>query len=439
MFHIKKLTRDNETPSFSPRQLISILAYYHWLNTQVIIADVSFSEIYSRMQVKAVENSDTVEIYFDEHGLEMNLPSDPQILFQFCDITSSRIEEFLHDNPQIVEEFTIEDMGKRLFDDWKRRSKKLLKSEHKVEREFRKHLSKLWQPTLTLLEILISTSREKSEEFYDIHYPTVDKSDAVVLGLARRLFSRAIQISLEIHLLLSHGFADGAEARWRTLYETMVICTFIIRTGHKTALRYILHEAVVSYNIIKTHDEVHKKNGSIFISDEELAEHKKRNDEVINIFGNDFKYDYAWAASALPQIKGRIKFQHLENFTEYNYLYPLHKDASGNIHSSSRSNYVPLAAPYNDHSIVIAGPSVFGIGEVTRNTAFILFIFLANILSAVQSRENEAHVVAMYELWNQLREECARADRELGEMANTWPEDTRLDQDFLSFSIDDLK
>lgn len=439
MFHIKRLTRDNKTASLSPRQLTSILAYYHWLNTQVIIADVPFSEIYSRMQVKAVENSDAVEINFDERGLEMNLPSDPQILFQFGDIDNSRIEQFLRDNPQILEEFAIEDIGKRLFDAWKRRSKKLLRQEHKVEREFRKHLSQSWQPALTLLEILISTSREKSEKFHNTHHPTADKSDAVVLGLAHRLFARAIQISLEIHLLLSHGFADGAEARWRTLYETMVICTFIMRTGHKTALRYIAHEAVGSYNAITTHNEVHKKNGSIFISDEELAELKKRNDEVINIFGNDFRYDYAWAASALPQIKGRIKFEHLENFTEYDYLYPLHKDASGNIHSSSRSNYVPLAAPYNAHSIVIAGASVFGIGEVTRNTAFILLIFLENILSAVQSRENEAHVAAMYELLSQLSEECVRADRELGEMANTWPEDTRSDQDFLSFSIDDLK
>ncbi len=439
MLHIKRLIRANETPPLSPRQLTSILAYCHWLNTQVIIADVPFSEIYSRMQVEAVENSDAVKLNFDEHGLEMNLPSDPQILFQFGDIDPSRIEQFMRDNPQIMEEFVIEDMGKRLFDAWKRHSKKLLRQEHKVATEFRKHLSRSWQPALTLLEILISTSREKSEEFYNIHHPTVDKSDAVVLGLARRLFARAIQISLEIHLLLSHGFADGAEARWRTLYETMVICTFIMRTGHKTALRYIAHEAVGSYDAIKTHSEVHKKNGSIFISDEELAELKKRNDEVINIFGNDFKYDYAWAASALPQIKGRIKFEHLESFTEYDYLYPLHKDASGNIHSSSRSNYVPLAAPYNDHSIVIAGASVFGIGEVIRNTAFILLIFLENILSAVQSRENEAHVAAMYELLNQLSEKCAKADSELGEMANTWTEDTKSDQDFLSFSIDDLK
>ncbi len=439
MFRMKRLTRGNETPPLSPKQWISILAYYHWLNTQVINVDVCFSEIYSRMQVDITENSDTVSINFDEFGLEVNLPSDPQALFQFDNIPPTEILQFLHDNPQIMEEFAVEEMGKTIFDAWKERSKKLLRQEHKDEVQFRKHLNKLWQPALTLLEILISTSREKSEEFYNTHHSTLDKDKAVVLGLARRLFARAVQISIEIHLLLEHGFADGAEARWRTLYETMVICTFIMRTSYITALRYIAHEAVGSYDAIKTHSEVHEKNGSIFISDEELAELKKRNDEVISIFGNDFKYDYAWAVSALPHIKGRIKFEHLESFTEYDYLYPLHKDASGNIHSSSRSNYVPLAAPYNNHSIVIAGASVFGIGEVIRNTAFVLLIFLENILSAVQSRENEAHVAAMYELLNELSESCAKANIELGQMASTWPEETKSDHDFLSFSIDDLK
>ena len=212
-----------------------------------------------------------------------------------------------------------------------------------------------------------------------------------------------------------------------------------MRTGHKTALRYILHEAVDSYDAIKTHSEVHKKNGSNFISDEELAKLKKRNDEVISIFGNNFKQNYAWAASALPHIKGRIKFEHLESFTEYDYLYPLHKDSSGNIHSSSRSNYVPLGAPYNKHSIVIAGASVFGIGEVMTNTAFTLLIFLNNILSAVQTRENKTHVAAMYALLNHLDESCIEADRVLREMASTWPEETESDEDILSFSFDELK
>lgn len=436
----KRLMRTSGAPSISPKQWVAVLVYYRWLTSQVITVDVPFSEIYSRVEVETNESSDRISLNFDEQGLEMNLPSDPQVLFQFDNILPAEVAQFVLDNPQIIEEFVIEELGKTIFASWKQQSKKVLRGEHKEEKWFRKHLNEVWHPALTLLEILISTSGQGqgSEEFYNTYHPTLHKNDAVVLGLVRRLFSKGIQISLEIHLLLSHGFADGAEARWRTLYETMVISRFISLTGHKTALRYIAHEAVGSYDAIKTHNDAHKMNGSVYISDERLAELKKRSDEVISIFGDGFKFDYAWAGSAL-QHKGKIKFEHLESFTGYDYLYPLHKEASGNIHSSSRSTYLPLAAPYNNASLVISGPSVFGLGEIIINTAFTLVCFLENMLSAVQSSENKARVVAMYELLNQLSENCAEAERKLVEMASTWPEEINSDQDTLSFSIDELK
>lgn len=48
-------------------------------------------------------------------------------------------------------------------------------------------------------------------------------------------------------------------------------------------------------------------------------------------------------------------------------------------------------------------------------------------------------MAAIYELLNHLSENCAKADTELGEMASTWREETKSDEDFLAFSVDDLK
>lgn len=439
MLRLKWLTMDKEIPLLLLKRSTAVRAYYHWLNLQIITTEVSFSEVYSRIQVVARDNDNIIDISFDEINLKMNLPSDLQVLGQFDNISSTEIENFILKNPQIKEIFEIEEMGKSLFDAWKQVSEKLLRNEHKNEKKFLKHLNELWQPALTLLEILISTSREKCEEFYDTNYETFDQNNVITLDLVHRLFARAIQVSLEIHLLLSHGFADGAEARWRTLYETMVICRFITLTGYKTAIRFILHEAVGSYDAIRTHNEVHKTNDSFFISDEELAEFKKRYDEIISVFGKEFKSDYGWASSALPDNKRRVKFEDLERFTGYEYLYPLYKDASGTIHSSSRSNYVSLAAPYNNHSMVVSGASVFGIGEVIKSTAFTLAVFLNNILSAVQTIENKAHIEAVYVLMDELNECCLKVDKVLKEMASTWPEEAKPDQTFFSFSMDDLK
>jgi len=50
-----------------------------------------------------------------------------------------------------------------------------------------------------------------------------------------RLYGRACQIGRKIELLLSNGFADGAEARWRTLHELTVVACFIYKHGEETA------------------------------------------------------------------------------------------------------------------------------------------------------------------------------------------------------------
>lgn len=52
---------------------------------------------------------------------------------------------------------------------------------------------------------------------------------------------RACQVYREIVCLSKHGFADGAFARWRTLYESAVITLFINEYGDDVAKSY--HDA----------------------------------------------------------------------------------------------------------------------------------------------------------------------------------------------------
>ena len=49
---------------------------------------------------------------------------------------------------------------------------------------------------------------------------------------------RACQVYREIVCLARHGFADGAFARWRTLYELAVISSFIYKYGDEIAKSY---------------------------------------------------------------------------------------------------------------------------------------------------------------------------------------------------------
>jgi len=51
----------------------------------------------------------------------------------------------------------------------------------------------------------------------------------------RELHSRACQIFLEILCLMQNGFADGAFARWRSMYELSIISCFIHESGELVA------------------------------------------------------------------------------------------------------------------------------------------------------------------------------------------------------------
>ncbi|WP_213495615.1 DUF5677 domain-containing protein [Lactococcus formosensis] len=53
------------------------------------------------------------------------------------------------------------------------------------------------------------------------------------------IHGRAMQQFLEIITLMKNGFADGAYARWRSMYELAIISSFITENGEKVAKAFI--------------------------------------------------------------------------------------------------------------------------------------------------------------------------------------------------------
>lgn len=52
------------------------------------------------------------------------------------------------------------------------------------------------------------------------------------------IHGRSLQQYLEIITLMKNGFADGAFARWRSMYELSIMCSFIKKFGEKTARKF---------------------------------------------------------------------------------------------------------------------------------------------------------------------------------------------------------
>ncbi len=104
---------------------------------------------------------------------------------------------------------------------------------------FTQRLARRWRRPISRLAMLLTIARQLGESINDeVRRPEfADRRHTV--EVLTRLHARACQISSEILVLLSGGFADGAMARWRTLHEIAVTTFFVARHGEPVAERYI--------------------------------------------------------------------------------------------------------------------------------------------------------------------------------------------------------
>lgn len=80
----------------------------------------------------------------------------------------------------------------------------------------------------------------ESAEWYTEYVNETYGQDICQLFCALRyIHGRALQIYLEIVCLNKNGFADGAYARWRSLYELSIISAFIKKYGENVAKAFI--------------------------------------------------------------------------------------------------------------------------------------------------------------------------------------------------------
>lgn len=220
-----------------------------------------------------------------------------------------------------------------------------------ISDSFTANIQEIWGEALDLLQGLIVISDEAAQGFLIIS----DKysEDDIVHDVLLRIHAKSNQISKEILTLLRHGFADGAQARWRSLHELAVVSSFIAQHGEEIAVRYIEHEAVETFKAAKQYNEYYARLGAEKIPDEEMAVLEADYTKLIGIYGESYGYDYGWASVAL-NLK-RPTFRDIEASVDLDHFRPYYKAASANIHASpigvlSRLGLLP------EEDILLAGP-----------------------------------------------------------------------------------
>lgn len=108
--------------------------------------------------------------------------------------------------------------------------------------EFLAKLEQKWGKVFVAVEALYLCVMESSNAYVKFVAETMkgERDDRIAIYNAlTRIHARACQEYLEILFLCKNGFADGAYARWRSLYELSIISDFIRKNGNDVAISFL--------------------------------------------------------------------------------------------------------------------------------------------------------------------------------------------------------
>ena len=240
-------------------------------------------------------------------------------------------------------------------------------SEHRfTDLEFRARLNRRWFEAFDLLEKCVVSSLEIGEELQKNSGKIVTEDNKQLLDVLLRLHARGIQIAKEILVLMRNGFADGALARWRTLYEISITSLFIAKHGNELATRYKEYSSVETYGELNTYLKKNEKLRFQKVSSAEVERQKQTIKELEDKYGRDFMKRYGWTASVLE--KSKRNFEGIEENVENDHLRPFYKWACNAIHAGPKAAYYRIGV-LGQTNLMLAGPTNYAFADPGQNTA----------------------------------------------------------------------
>ena len=250
----------------------------------------------------------------------------------------------------------------------------------------------LWKEPLDLLELFLLTTIDLGGDFNHKYRPEAAKKNDLVFEVLTRLHGRACQVGNEILTLLKSGYVDGANARWRTLHEIVVISYLIKEHGNDMAERYLLYNYIESFQSISDYlydTELYENHRAILgdelPSQDEMERIEKTKNELCARFGNGYSRPYGWVDGS----RGWT-FKELESEVGIDHLRPYYKMANISIHAGPKGVRFSLGSPNNN--IIPVGASNMGLADPGMTTA----ISLLNMNVALfNTRPDVGHLITL--------------------------------------------
>ena len=260
------------------------------------------------------------------------------------------------------------------------------------DKEFIAHQEQIWNRAFVASEAMYIMALEAAES-YSEYVSTLDEDmkaqrEWTFMAL-QHIHGRALQEFLEVITLLKNGFADGAYARWRSMYELSVIAAFIKEHGESVARKF--------YEASETDD----------------------------------RYDWAKVSGIWPENKKHINFSDIEksctlNTEDWKNQYVL---ANRVVHASPQGTFARLGNT-GTHSIIPAGRSDYGITTPGEHSAISLAVISALFFTVFPETDTVASVNIINRWVHVIRETYFKAHDE------AFPDDEKMWDDELCESTD---
>ncbi|MDR7664674.1 DUF5677 domain-containing protein [Methanosarcina sp. Z-7115] len=285
-----------------------------------------------------------------------------------------------------------------------------LRENYEEIENFKKRVNNFWKKPLDLLDLLLIYSRQMGSKFNkEMRTPAEKENDYVFLALTR-LHAKACLVSQEIAILMKHGYASGAHARWRSLHEIAVTALFIKEHGNEVAERYLNYRYIESYYAMRQY-KVHAKK----LNYEPLEEEEEENTTSVKNFfvekyGSSFENPYGWASKELN--KPRPTFADIEKSVGVDHMRPYYKMASNAVHADSKGTFFNIGLSESDkEKILLAGSSDSGLADPGSGTAVSMNLINSTLITSRPNAENLILLQATSILVNEIDEAFFEAHR----------------------------
>lgn len=263
-----------------------------------------------------------------------------------------------------------------------------------------------WAEPLDRLRMLIALCEQEGDTFNIAHLSGKSARGQLRAEALARLHIRACRVAKEIIVLIENGFAEGAQARWRTLHEVAVTATLIAEGGDALAERYFDHEAVDRKRALDDHRRAAGIDGEAGLSKRQFAGVEEAYRAAIKKYGKSFNNMYGWASGQLGVPK-EPKFHDLQEAAGSLTLKLRYRLASFDIHASSGTLEQPTHSW--DPTTHIPGAFAAGFEEPASDTAQAI----VQVTGLLRAEPWDVDDVALGFAMIRLRDETARAWHEV--------------------------